>query len=283
MKQGVSATVTPQQLRQAIRALELHGAPVCLHSSLRSFGQVEGGARSIVDAFLLEGCTVLVPSFTYEYGTSPPEGVRPERNGTDYSDGWSAPRDAKLFKVAENDLSLRPMGAIPQAVLQHPDRIRGHHSLNSFAAIGPLSRSLVAGQQLMDVYSPLRALVEMDGFVALLGVGLTSMTILHLAEQAAGRNLFIRWAIDECRNPIPMQIGTCSDGFGRFEQAVEPLERALLVGSSRWRVFPAADLVQAASQAIREKPDITACNDSNCMRCAHAIQGGPNPPISKCK
>lgn len=274
----MTPAVTVQDLRRAIEALELQGSPVCLHSSLRSFGRVEGGARSIVDAFLLEGCTVLVPSFTYEYAVSPPEGVRPERNGTDYSIDWPAPHEARLFKADQNDLTLQAMGAVPRAVLEHSDRVRGCHSLNSFAAVGPLAEPLIAGQQPMDVYAPLRALCALDGSVALLGVGLTSMTILHLAEQRAGRTLFIRWAIDEHRNPVPVQTGSCSNGFNRFEPILASLERTLLVGSSRWRVFPVAALVEAASRAIREKPDITVCDNPACRRCADAIQGGPILP-----
>lgn len=272
---SVTAAVTIQDLRRAIQALDLQDSPVCLHSSLRSFGRVVGGARSIVDAFLLEGCTVLVPSFTYEYAVSPPEGVRPERNGTDYAIGWPAPHVAKLFNPDDDDLTLQAMGVIPRAVLEHPGRVRGNHALNSFAAVGPRAEALIGGQQPRDVYAPLRALCAMGGAVALLGVGLTSLTIVHLAEQQAGRTLFIRWAIDEGRNPIPMQVGSCSNGFHRFEPILAPLERTLFVGSSRWRVFPAAALVEAASSAIREKPDITACHNPTCRRCADAIIRNP--------
>ncbi|GAC1408766.1 MAG: hypothetical protein NVSMB52_21580 [Chloroflexota bacterium] len=270
--------ITMGDLRQAIRTLNLQNSPVCLHSSLQSFGRVEGGARSIVHAFLLEGCTVLVPTFTYEYGVAPPHGVRPEHNGTDYSDGWSQPYEAKLFNANENDLTLRSMGRVPEAVLGYPGRVRGNHSLNSFAAMGPLAQPLVSDQGPMDVYAPLRALCTLGGSVALLGVGLTRMTILHLAEQEAGRNLFIRWAIDEDRNVVPMQVGSCSGGFDHFEPVLAPLERELLVGTSSWRVFPAAETVGVAREAIRQKQDITHCADEACRRCADAIAGGPVLP-----
>jgi aminoglycoside 3-N-acetyltransferase len=45
-----------------------------------------------------------------------------------------------------------------------------------------------------DVFGPLRALRERDGWVVLAGVGLTSMTLLHVAEIEAGRKPFIRWS-----------------------------------------------------------------------------------------
>ena len=57
-------TVTEQEIRDALRSLDLSRRDVCVHSSLRSFGRVEGGARAVVGAFLEEGCTVLVPTFS---------------------------------------------------------------------------------------------------------------------------------------------------------------------------------------------------------------------------
>ena len=35
-----------------------------VHSSLASFGRVEGGAAAVVQAFLDEGCTIVVPAFS---------------------------------------------------------------------------------------------------------------------------------------------------------------------------------------------------------------------------
>ena len=86
------------------------------------------------------------------------------------------------------------MGAIPAEVVRRPGRARGGHPLCSVAAIGPDAARIVAGQVSDDVYAPLRGLAESDGSLVLLGVGLTSATLLHLAEEGAGRTLFRRWA-----------------------------------------------------------------------------------------
>jgi aminoglycoside 3-N-acetyltransferase len=76
-------------IRAGVRALGLTGTTVCLHASLRSFGRVAGGADGVVDGFLTEGCTIIVPSFSAGFGipgfsVPPPILARPERNGTDY-------------------------------------------------------------------------------------------------------------------------------------------------------------------------------------------------------
>jgi aminoglycoside N3'-acetyltransferase len=59
-------TVTQSDVRRATQDLSLSGRPLCVHSSLRSFGWVQGGADAVINALLAEGCTVLVPTMTWE-------------------------------------------------------------------------------------------------------------------------------------------------------------------------------------------------------------------------
>ena len=73
------------------------------------------------------------------------------------------------------------MGRIPARVAAHPQRHRGDHPLNSFSALGPLAQAITAGQTPSEVYAPLEVVADLGGAVALLGVDLTSMTLLHLA------------------------------------------------------------------------------------------------------
>ncbi|MFA9456622.1 helix-turn-helix domain-containing protein [Halalkalibacter sp. AB-rgal2] len=50
-----------------LRKVGLSNKPICLHSSLRSFGWVEGRAETIIKGFLDLGCTMLVPEFSYDF------------------------------------------------------------------------------------------------------------------------------------------------------------------------------------------------------------------------
>ena len=273
---GVAAAVTRDDIRRGIRELELGERTVLVHSSLRSFGRVAGGADTVVDAFLDEGVTLVVPTFAATvYGVSPPEGMRPERNGYDYDVVHESPGRDRVFTTASNELS-RSMGAIPAAVLARPERVRGNNALCSFAAVGPRAE-LVREQRPLDVYAPLRILAARDGFVLLAGVELERMTLIHLAEERAGRTLFRRWANAEDGRPMELEVGSCSDGFGGLEPVLGPLARETKVGRSRWRAFPARAALEAASEAIRNNPAITRCGAPDCPRCRDAAAGGPAP------
>jgi aminoglycoside N3'-acetyltransferase len=265
--------VTADDLTAGARELGVSGRTVCLHSSLRSFGQVAGGGVAVVDAFLAEGCTVLVPSFSWTYAVAAPVDLRPPRNGLDYGTAKQFP-PAGIFDPATTEIDGR-MGAIPADVVRRPERARGFHPLCSFAAVGPDASRVVAGQTASDVYAPLRALAESDGCLALLGVGLTSATLLHLAEECAGRTLFRRWARGPDGEIRMVPVGGCSDGFDAFAPFLAPAKRETRVGASAWSAYPAAEVLTIAVRAIQRTPELTRCPDPACVRCSDAVAGGP--------
>ena len=272
----MSEAVKSDRIRAAIKELRLAGLPLVVHSSLSSFGHVEGGASTVVDSMLAEGCTVVVPTFTRSpsYLVHPPEAMRPERNGIDYDalDG-RAGGENRVFTPETNDVSST-MGAIPAEVLTRPERVRGSNPLCSFAALGPLADRL-REQRPLDVYAPLRILAAKDGWALLIGVDLRSLTLLHLAEEKAGRRLFRRWANGPDGKPMEVEVGSCSQGFLNFEPILAPLARETLVGESRWVAYPARETLALAAETIRGNPGITHCGDADCLRCRDAVAGGP--------
>ncbi|GHO89943.1 AAC(3) family N-acetyltransferase [Dictyobacter formicarum] len=272
-------TVTVKDIRQAVKILGVSGMPVCVHSSLRSFGSIAHGAETIVAGFLAEGCTVLVPTFSdAAYAIAPPDlqEMRPPRNGIDYTQLSSRVYMGKneVYTPASRELNIT-MGLIPKYIVEHPQRVRGNHPLNSFAALGPLAETLIDGQDPLNVYAPLHTLTLMHGSIILMGVGLERMTFLHYAEQVAGRELFRRCANGPDYQPMLVAVGSCSEGFGRLEPALASAQRKLRVGQSLWQVYAAGEALQLAVGAIREQPDITHCADQECVRCNDAIKGGP--------
>ncbi|XEC96747.1 AAC(3) family N-acetyltransferase [Paenibacillus tarimensis] len=269
--------VKTEDISSAIIDLGLSNKPVCIHSSLRSFGSVDGGAESIVHAFLNQGCTILVPSFSSRFAVYPPDDQRPERNGCgDYS--WftnnNSTETKNIFTCTTNELD-RDMGAIPKAVLNMQDRRRGNHPLNSFAAVGPLADELILEQKPANVYAPLETLSELNGKVILMGVGLNRLTLLHLAEKMAGRTMFRRWAKEADGSIITVETGGCSEGFHKFDEIVSEISDEITVGESLWRVFDVKRLLGIASKAIQQNPLITHCGNTDCERCNDAILGGP--------
>lgn len=275
-------TVTVGLIAAAVRNAALSGKVICLHSSFRSFGPVDGGPATIIDGFLTEGCTLLVPTFSFGFGVSPPDdpALRPARNGSNYDAFPPASPGPSTLYTPESPLVSRSMGVIPATLLHREGRVRGAHPLNSFAALGPLAAELVAGQRPLRVYAPLEALARLGGSVVLAGVGLTRMTLLHLAEKLAGRTPFRRWYAGPSGETLMAEVGSCSDGFDRLEPALTPLMTERLVGESRWRILPAASALEAAAGAIRRDPMITHCGNPDCDRCRDAVLGGPILPTS---
>ncbi len=217
---------------------------------------------------------MVVPTFSADFQVEPPEEMRPPRNGWSYDRPYSASALADEIYTPDSIEINRTMGAIPKAVLSREGRVRGNHPLCSLAAIGPLAHELIDPQTPMDVFAPLRRVAEMNGYYLLMGVDLTTMTAIHLAENMAGRNSFIRWALDTNGQAIMVSKGGCSEGFDNFDPVVEPIESQLKVGKSLWRMFPGQDLLDRCTQAIQENPMITRCDRIEC-RCDDAVLGGP--------
>ena len=247
---------------------------VCVHSSLRSFGTVEGGADTVIDAFLGAGCTLLVPTHSWGFATNHVPGLRPPRNGWDYSMNVAPPAYDGVFSTASNTID-RNMGAIPRRCSLAPSGNEVTILLLRSARSARLRAQLVGGQHGTAVHAPLRALAEYDGAIVLLGVGLTRMTLLHLAEQEAGRTQFQRWARDARGDTMMVESGGCSEGFEKLAPVLAPVETRISVGASTWRGFSAAEVVARASAAICANPGVTHCVQRSCRRCDDAALGGP--------
>lgn len=258
-------------IAEAIKDLGLAGRVVCVHASMRSF-EPRIDASELLECFLASDATVLVPTFTYEMSQPAPADDRPERNGMAY--GHALPATDASFNTTANELSLADMGEFSRSVLERPERQRGRHPLNSFSAVGPLARELIASQSPDDVYAPLDALAANDGLAVLIGVTYTSLTLLHLAEARAGRRLFRRWAkLDG--DLVGSSVGSCSAGFRKFEPVLDPIANPTRVCGSLWRILPAVETLMAATGVIHRDPPVTQCGNPECLRCRDAIAGGP--------
>lgn len=271
-----SPAIDPVHIEQAVHGAGLAGRAVCLHSSLRSFGVVAGGADAVLDAFLAADVTLLVPTASARAFAAPaPPGHRPlpfncENDGSIPLAGnvCAGTRNVPRGFSVTTDVVDREMGAIPAAVLRRPARRRGDHPLFSFTALGPAADELVAGQTPQDVFAPLRALASGGGAVLLAGVDLTSATILHLAEEQAGLRLLVRWATVDDGATVAARHGGCSRGFERLRGRLAAGERRVTVGAGRWRVFDAAWILSRATEVFRADPAAGLCRHPDCRRCA---------------
>lgn len=276
-----STEISKSEIVNAINTLGISGADVCIHSSMRSFGApIKNGLKTLTDAFMERFCTIMVPTFSDIYEVRPTKQFMPEQNGAgDYSFFLEQSyAEIKPFDVTSKEISAGDMGAFPKFVLETEGSVRGNNPLNSFTALGANAKRLVARQSFKDVYAPLKQLCADDGYVLLMGVGLDKATIIHYAEQVAGRTPFVRWAYDENRKVVPVSAGSCSEGFRNLDGILDIYARKITVGSSRWVCYKAQEFVDVCSRAIRNMPNITHCDDKECDRCNDAIKGGPQLP-----
>jgi aminoglycoside N3'-acetyltransferase len=263
---------------EILRAVEQSGLSnrvVCLHSSLKSFGRVEGGADAVIDAFLAAGCTLIVPTFTYACQVPPPAGWSVEQNG-EMPDRFAHWNSAEAFDRNGILITREEMGAIPARVLQRPERVRGNHPTDSFAGLGPLAAGLVADQCPLNVFGPFKKMYSgPPARLVLAGVGLTAATAVHFAEELSGRRLFRRWGRLAGGTDIEVEEGGCSEGFENLAFAVTSVEQRIVVGESPWRIYPFREFIDAIVPAIRKNPAVTHCSDPACPRCRDAVKGGP--------
>lgn len=265
-------TATKPIIKKAIEELGMAKGTICFHSSLKSFGNLEGGVQTLVDSFLEKESTLIVPSFTYQCAAYPPEGTQIEQNA--YDDKYDL-SDPVLFDP-ESDFVSPIMGTIPREIVKMERRVRGNHPLNSFTGIGPEAARIIPKQSYTDVYAPLRAMYEMENcWVLLAGVDLTAATPVHFAENLSGRRLFISWAKDKDGNTCEVRIGSCSGGFNQLQDSLKGLVREGRVGNSQWKAYPFKPFIDAIVAEIKKNPFITHCGDESCIRCRDAIKGGP--------
>jgi aminoglycoside 3-N-acetyltransferase len=240
MDAGQPAVVTRAEIARGLRDLGVReGDVILVHSSLKSFGRVEGGAEAVIAA--------MVPTLTGRREDSP---ECPPRFDVRQTRCWT--------------------GLIPETFRQRPNSVRSLHPTHSVAAIGPLAAELTRGHLECETPcgsgSPYLQLAERGGKVVFLGVTLDCCTLLHGVEELAQAEYHLQ--------PEPA-LATVTDAQGReFQHAVrlhswstprrftvvEPLflRRGILrlgrIGRAEVRVLEAGPAVACALELLRRQP-----------------------------
>jgi aminoglycoside 3-N-acetyltransferase len=141
------------------------GDVVLVHSSYHSFGGVEGGPQTVIDALLdvltPEG-TLIMPTFNFGFNQGEPWDVRKTPS---------------------------KMGVLTELVRLNPESRRVFHPFYSFAILGKLKEELAAVRY-KDSYgsdSIFARLRKLDGKIMIIGLSYNhSMTFFHHVEQTQG-------------------------------------------------------------------------------------------------
>jgi len=226
------------------------GDALLVHSSLKSFGLVEGGAETVIDALLEavgpEG-TVMVPTLTGQ-------------------ESYCA-QNPPVFDVAD---SVCFTGTIPETFRKRKEAIRSLHPTHSVSAIGLQSVYLIKDHLESETPcgpgSPYMKLAELDGKVVFFGIGLECCTLLHGVEEIAGCEYHLQTLPAEAsitdadktefkKHVLIHQYGTPRQ-FTRLEP--EFLEKNImkkgLIGQAEVRVLQAKPAVEITLKILKTQP-----------------------------
>ena len=243
--------------------------PVILHASLSSFGEIRGGAETLLGAILAGFQSIMVPTFTYKSMIIPETG--PENNGLEYGSGHDLNKMAEFY--TQDMPADRLMGILAEKVRLNPQAQRSTHPILSFAGIH-LSEA-IDQQSLEEPLAPIQWLLDHQGYVLLMGVDQTVNTSIHLADQKAGRKSFIRWALTphaiyEC----PGMTG-CSDGFNQATDHLAEITIMTKIGDATIQAIPLQGMVDILVPIIQNDPIALLCEKPTCPRC-QAIRNHQN-------
>ncbi len=243
--------ITAGQIASDLRALGLSsGDVVFLHSSLASLGLVEGGSKTVVEAFLRvlgRKGTLAVPVFTFFHGA--------EEN--------------PVFDPA-NDRS--EMGAITEHVRLLAGARRSRHLTHSVAAIGKHAQDITAvqGASAWAGDGPFWQLYWLNAYNLLLGVPYLRCTYFHIIEQLV-QVPYRKWSHingqirkeDGQLEPLPTLAYTPKPGFNgndfnKLGQCLEQqnLSRPAGVANAVARLFLAKDALRVGITEYRQDPDL---------------------------
>lgn len=232
-----------------LEALEIpRQATLLVHSAFKRLGQNNYGAEAVVAALVayMQSGALLMPTMSWRF-------VKPDNP---YFDELETPSNTGILteifrKGYASRRSLHPTHSVA-GVGEGVDALLGEHSL----ALTPCASC-----------SPFGKIVQQDGFILMLGVGVDCCTIIHHVEELIAPDVYVLPA-------DKTEIYTCRDRFGR-ETSVNlrrhqylPRDywqfQDMLAASGRLKVyswddsiclgFRSEDMVQVVTETLQRHP-----------------------------
>jgi aminoglycoside 3-N-acetyltransferase len=257
-RKTISASVSKEDIKTGLRELGLKkGDAVGVHSSLSQFGYVEGGAGAVIDALLEvvgEEGTIVMP--THSSNLLKVE-MSPEQKAMGVS--W-------LFRILPYDPEKTPCttGLIPETFRKRKGTVRSAHPVTSLAAKGSKAKEIVeAGRE--SVRGGWQKLLDVGGYVLLLGVGLDRCTAMHLAEN---RVQFPRHILEKVTPPKEFvekypekewewDFGPYPD-FAKLEEPCREhcIMKTVKVGEATLKLIRLRELIDLYTEYLTKNPDL---------------------------
>ena len=268
-------TLTGEDIEKTLRSLGIgEGDTVMLHSSLSGCGYVEGGAKTVIDAFLKvigETGTLMAPSFTRPYM---------------YFEGEHQ-RQKNFRPFSPDNIKGISTGTLPKVMLSEYGAKRSAHATHSWCAIGKNAEYCVSAHKLLDSpcgdNNPMEKALGLGGKIVFFGCGVSSNTFIHYLEDRANSNFLENAVIkivredgklvtEIMRNHLP----GCRDFYGKKTPVCKfytrAQERGLQIkcetlGAGSVYAMDMNDVYRIGTELFREDPDVTLCDAPGCLFC----------------
>jgi aminoglycoside 3-N-acetyltransferase len=253
--------VTREDIKAGLRKLGLKkGDSVGVHSSLSSFGFVEGGAGAVIDALLKvvgEDGTMVMP-------TCSTNRIEVERTPEEVKVGvtWKY----KLLPYNPKETSCWT-GAIPEAFRKRKGVLRSLQPTHSKAAMGKHVGEIVEAED-PSALGCWRKLLELGGYILFMGVGLDSCSSMHIAEDRIRlpkhiieKTTMPKWFTEKCpESDWDVGYGPYPDSSKMEEPCLQhEIMRIVNIGKAPLKLVRLRDLIDLYAEYLRKNPDSFYC------------------------
>lgn len=243
--------VTKEMILSGLKEIGIHRGDVLLvHSSLSSFGHVEGGADTVIDA-LLQAVgprgTITVPTLSFSH-------FDPDKPKFDVR---KCPSDT---------------GLITEAFRKRPEAHRSLHPVSSVTAIGAKAEYITKYHQdtPCSLQSPYGKIYQLRGASLFLGASFATNSMFHLAEEIVNPSYLIYKEFQGVRlidsegneKTISFRRYDCAQqGITRYLEKMESIFRKnnvireCWIGSSHCVLLSAKENIDLSVDMLEKNPD----------------------------
>jgi aminoglycoside 3-N-acetyltransferase len=262
--------VLPDELTDAFRRLGLEeGDRVMMHASLQRVGTVEGGAAMVLHRLLKilgKDGILLMPTFTSV--------TRHSSTHDNYTAAgcWCGGKESRHLPFIAELQPDKDLGEIAYRLCSWPSSRRSQHPTYSFVAVGKHSDKLVREYSAVDPLQSLKDFIKENPTILTVGVGLESVSAIHVAEQRLTPSKFVKeralTITSKGQAWVDVTAMGCSGGFQKLEQHIgsENLKETQ-IGMATARLYSMRGLIQAAEKALQEDSMALACGRPECLSC----------------
>ena len=240
-----------------------------MHASLESIGTVEGGAAMVLHRLLKnlgKDGILLMPTFTSV--------TRHSLTHDNYTRAgcWREGKENRHLPFIAELQPDKDMGETAYRLCSWPSSRRSWHPAYSFVAVGKNSDKLVREYSAVDPLQPLKAFLKENPAVLTVGVGLESVSAIHVAEQRLTPSKFVTeralTITSKGQDWIDVTAMGCSGGFQKLAQSISSEKlKETQIGMATARLYSMRGLIQAAEKVLREDSMALACGRPDCLSC----------------